>query len=74
MKSWWLTVVCTPLSKAVLHAVERTLLDSYGIDHNFLAIEQALMAFLELKQAKEQHGSLYQLKSSQRPDHNANQH
>ena len=75
MKSWQLTVVCTPLLKAVLRAVERTLLDSYGIDRNFLEIEEALTTFLEeLKQAKEQHGSLHQLESSQRPDHNANQY
>ena len=42
VKSWQLTVVCTPLLKAVLHAVERTLLDSYGI--NVLMFFNVLMS------------------------------
>lgn len=53
MRSWELTLVFVPLLKAVLHAVEKTLLDSYGIECNFLKIEGALTSFLEkLKQAK----------------------
>ena len=75
MKSWQLTVVCTPLLKAVLRAVERTLLDSYGIDCNFLEIEEALTNFLEkLRQAKEEHGSLHELEPSERPYYHPDQH
>lgn len=75
MRSWELTLVFVPLLKAVLHAVEKTLLDSYGIECNFLEIKEALTTFLEeLKQAKEQHGDLHQLKPSKRTDHNPDKH
>ena len=56
MKPWELTLFCVPHLKAVLGAVERTQLDFYGIDRNFLEIEDSLTAFLEkLKQTKEKH-------------------
>lgn len=56
MKPWELTLFCVTHLKAVLDAVERTQLDFYGIDHNFLEIEHALTTFLEkLKQTKEKH-------------------
>ena len=46
MKPWELTLFCVTHLKAVLDAVERTQLDFYGIDHNFLHIEEALTTFL----------------------------
>ena len=55
IKPWELTLVCVPHLKAVLSTEERTQLDFYGIDRNFLAIEDALTTFLEkLKKVKEQ--------------------
>lgn len=51
MKPRELTPVCVPHLKADLCAVERTQLDFYGIDRDFLEIEEALTTFLEkLKQ------------------------
>ena len=51
MKLWELTLFCVPHLKAVLCAVERTQLDFYGIDRDFLEIEETLTTFLEkLKQ------------------------
>ena len=55
MKHWELTIVCVPHLKAVLSAVERSQLDFYGIDRNFLEIEGALTTFLKIKQVKQQH-------------------
>ena len=53
--------------RAVVDAVSGTQLHSYGIDRNFLKIEEALTSFLdELKEAKQQHERLYQLGPSQR--------
>ena len=46
MKPWELALICAPHLKAVLSAVERTQLDFYGIDRNFLQIEEALTTFL----------------------------
>ena len=58
-----------------MDAVSRTQLDSYGIDRNFLEIEETLTSFLDkLKQAQEQHERLHELESSRRTDHNANKH
>lgn len=45
MKHWELTTICVPHLKAVLSAVERSQLDFYGIDRNFLEIEDALVTF-----------------------------
>ena len=47
MKPWELTTVCVPHLKAVLGAVERTQLDFYGIERNFIEIGEALTTFLE---------------------------
>ena len=47
MKPRELTPVCVPHLKAVLCAVERTQLDFYGIDRDFLEIEETLTTFLE---------------------------
>ena len=70
MKPWELTLVCVPHLKAVLNAVERTQLDFYGIDRNFLEIEETLTTFLEeLKQVKEQRGGLHKCNGSERTDH-----
>ena len=56
--------------KAVLSAVERTLLDIYGIYRYFLEIEETLTTFLEKpKQVKEQHGGLHKCNGSERTDH-----
>ena len=73
MKHWELTTFCVPYLKAVLCAVERTQLEFYGTDRNFLKIEEALTDFLEkIREAK--HGGLHQLKSSQGTDHNSDKH
>ena len=45
MKPWELTLVCVPRLKAVLGAVERTQLDCYGTDRNFLEFEDTLTSF-----------------------------
>jgi len=46
------TTICVPRLKAVLSAVERSQLDVYSIDRNFLEIED----FLEkIKQVKKEH-------------------
>lgn len=47
MKHWELTTICVPHLRAVLCAVERSQLDFYGIDRNFLEIEDVLTTFLE---------------------------
>ena len=53
--------------------MERTQLEFYGTDRNFLEIEEALTDFLEkIRDAK--HGGLHQLKSSQGTDHNSDKH
>ena len=67
MKHWELTTACVPHLKAVLCAVERTQLDFYGVDRNFLEIEEVLTAFLEtIKQVKKQHDDiLHQLQRCQ---------
>ena len=58
------------LLKAVLGARERSQLDFYGIERNFIEIEEALTNFLEkLKQVKEQqHDFLHQLKRCESTD------
>ena len=70
MKPRELTLACVPHLNAVLSAVERTQIDFYGIDRNFLEIEETLTTFLEkLKQVKEQHGGLHKCNGSERTDH-----
>ena len=70
MKHWELTTICVPHLKAVLRAVERSQLDFYGIDRNFLEIEDALTTFLEkIKQDKKQHHDvLHQLQRRESDD------
>ena len=70
MKHWELTTICVPHLKAVLSAVERSQLDVYGIDRNFLEIEDALTTFLEtIKQVKKQHHDvLHQLQRCESGD------
>lgn len=70
MKHWELTTICVPHLKAVLSAVERSQLDFYGIDRNFLEIEDTLVTFLEkIKQVKKQHHDvLHQLQRCESGD------
>ena len=71
MKSWELTSICVPHLKAVLSAVERTQLPSYGIERNFQEIEEALQAFLlYIRRAKQEYECLHQLESDQGANHN----
>ena len=71
MKLWEVTLVCVPRLKAVLSAVERTQLDFYGIDRNFLEFEDILTSFLKkVQQAKKQYyGILHQLQRCESADH-----
>ena len=65
MKSWELTSYLVPHLKAVLSAVERTQLTSYGIERNFEEIEETLKSFLRyIRLAKLQNECLHQLESS----------
>lgn len=70
MKHWELTTICVPHLKAVLSAVERSQLDFYGIDRNFLETVDALVPFLEkIKQLKKQHHDvLHQLQRCESGD------
>ena len=75
MKSWELTLYLVPHLKAVLSAVERTQLTSYGIERNFQEIEETLTSFLRyIRLAKQQYECLHQLETNQGPNHNPDQH
>lgn len=75
MKSWELTIYAIPYLRTVVDAVTRMHLDSYGIEHNFQEIKEALTSFLlYIRLAKQQHECLYQLESSQGADCQLDQH
>ena len=59
MKPWELRLICVPHLKAVLSAMERTQLDFYGIDRNFLQIEEALTTFLRFSNKSKKNMEVY---------------
>ena len=75
MKAWQLTIDTIPYLRKVLDAVSRTQLDSYGIEHNFQEIEEALTSFLLfIRLAKQQYECLHQLESSEGVDYQSDPH